>query len=126
MADVHPFGHESASVRTGTVLKVAAGLFGTLVVVLVVLYFTAMNGLFGNHAEVVRRTSVVPPPPRLQTEPDIDLARLRHEKREKLSGYAWIGPAHRFAHIPIQRAMQLYVREHGKAQHTHPRKGAKP
>lgn len=126
MAEVHPFGHESASVRTGTVLKVAAGLFGTLVVVLVVLYFTVMSGLLGNHAQVVRRTSVVPPPPRLQPHPDADLARLRQEKREKLSGYAWTGPAHRFAHIPIQRAMQLYVREHDKAQHTHSRKGAKP
>ncbi|HET7662730.1 MAG TPA: hypothetical protein VFK31_03745 [Rhodanobacteraceae bacterium] len=125
MAEVHPFGHESASVRTGTVLKVAAVLFGTLVVVLVVLYFTVMSGLLGNHAQVVRRTSVVPPPPRLQPHPDADLAQLRKEKREKLSGYAWVGPAHRFAHIPIKRAMQLYVNEHDAKQRAHPRKGAK-
>lgn len=126
MAKVHPFGHESPSVRTGMVLKVVGVLFGTIIVVLIVLYFTATNGLLGHRAEVVRRADVVPPPPRLQAHPDEDLARLRRLKREKLSGYAWDGPAHHFAQIPIQRAMQLYVHKHDQMQHAPPRKSGKP
>ncbi|HET8553343.1 MAG TPA: hypothetical protein VFL78_00795 [Rhodanobacteraceae bacterium] len=118
MADVHPFGHESASVRTGTILKVAATLFGTVVVVLVILYFAAMHGLLGHHAQVVRRVDTVPPPPRLQAHPDVDIAELRREKHEALSSYAWVGPAHRFARIPIKRAMQLYVQQHDGSRHA--------
>lgn len=118
MAEVHPFGHESASVRTGTVLKVVATLLGTVAVVLTILYFTAMNGLLGHHAQVVRRPDAVPPPPRLQAHPDIDIAQLRKLKHEALSRYAWIGPAHRFARIPIKRAMQLYVHQHDEMRHA--------
>ena len=126
MAKVHPFGHESPGVNTGMVLKVVGVLFGTIVVVLIVLYFTATNGLLGHHAQVVRRPDVIPPPPRLQSHPDNDLAHLRRLKREKLSRYAWDGPAHRFAQIPIQRAMQLYVKKQGHVQHAPPHKGGKP
>lgn len=126
MAKVHPFGHESPSLRTGAVLKVGALLFGTMVATLIVLYFTTMSGLLAHHVQAVRRPSMVPPPPRLQAHPDADLARVRRDKRQELSSYGWEGPPHRYAHIPIKRAMQLYVQMHDKTDHAPPRKGGKP
>lgn len=111
MADTRPFGHESSAVKTGMVLKVIAGIFGMLLVAAVVVYFVVLHGVMADHAQVVERPETTPPKPHLQPDPDADLARFREQKKAALSGYAWDGPGHRFARIPIRRAMQLYVRQ---------------
>lgn len=128
MAKVRPFGHESPSVDTSMVLKVVAVLFGAVVIALIVLYFTMTHSdrFLGNHAEVVQRTDVVPPPPRLQPHPDTDLSRLRREKRDKLTTYAWEGSAHDVARIPIKRAMQLYVQQQAASRHVPRHEDSKP
>ena len=65
------------------------------------------------HAEVVTAPGVIPPNPRLQPHPQQDIALERAQKQQMLSGYRWLDGSHDFARIPIERAMQLYVQQHG-------------
>jgi hypothetical protein len=65
-----------------------------------------------NHAQVAIRPAPIPPPPRLQPSPEEDLARMRASKARLLSYYAWTDAAHRYARIPLSRAMEIYVQQH--------------
>ncbi len=49
----------------------------------------------------------VPPEPRLQSEPDADLARLRGEEEHRLSSYGWVDRRERVVRIPIDRAIEI-------------------
>lgn len=49
------------------------------------------------------------PPPRLQTQPEADLARLRLANAQRLHSYGWVDQAQGIAHIPIEQAMRVYV-----------------
>lgn len=51
----------------------------------------------------------VPPTPRLQPDPAVDLARLHRRTRERLQTYGWVDSAESVVHIPIERAMDLVV-----------------
>ena len=54
-------------------------------------------------------TRLVPPPPNLQPNPYVDLARERAQARAALDGYGYLDPARTRARIPIDRAMQVVV-----------------
>lgn len=113
MASERPFGHESPSVRSGRVLAVLGTLGLFVVIAIIVLHVVLRHGTMPHHAQVTARPEVIPPAPRLQPHPDADIAAERAQKKHMLTSYAWIGPSHHFARIPIQRAMQLYVQQHG-------------
>ncbi len=51
----------------------------------------------------------LPPPPRLQIQPQADLAQLRQANAQRLHSYGWVDPAQGIAHIPIEQAMRVYV-----------------
>ncbi len=53
----------------------------------------------------------IPPEPRLQDDPAVDLALFREREQKKLSTYAWIDRANGVVRIPIERAMELVARE---------------
>jgi len=55
----------------------------------------------------------VPPPPRVQYDPPAELARYRSAQNTLLSQYQWVDRKHGIVRIPIERAMDLYLREHG-------------
>lgn len=48
--------------------------------------------------------------PRLQVDPQADLARFRRDEDKHLNGYAWSDNQRQTAHIPIDRAMSLLVK----------------
>ena len=50
---------------------------------------------------------VIPPPPRLQVAAPVDRQAQYGAQARQLHGYGWVDPAHRVAHIPIERAMSL-------------------
>lgn len=52
-----------------------------------------------------------PPPPRLQTDPANDLARMRAAEDRALAGYRWIDKERGVVQLPIDRAMDLLVEE---------------
>jgi hypothetical protein len=57
--------------------------------------------------EPISRAAALPPAPRLQIDPDAELATLRNAENGRLSHYGWADRAHGIVHLPIDRAMQL-------------------
>jgi hypothetical protein len=51
----------------------------------------------------------VPPEPRLQDRPVLDLRQLRAEEDAQLNGYAWVDRSAGRVRIPIEQAMELVV-----------------
>jgi len=108
-------GHESRDVRFAPVL-----IGVVAVVALVLVSVAAMMGLLDALlAREARRSAPanplaaamprVPPEPRLQTLPIVDLETLRAAEEKRLNGYAWSDRDAELARIPIERAMDLLV-----------------
>lgn len=110
-----PFGHESSAINVRRVLT-AMGVLALFLVIAVGVLYLVSHRVMPNHAQVLTRRGALPPTPRLQPDPATDIAAERAQKQALLARYAWIDPGHRFARIPIQRAMQLYVEQ--AAQHA--------
>lgn len=106
-----PFGHEPPGVATRRVVGVVVTLGTAAAIALVALWLALTYLVMPEHARLKTRSGVLPPAPRLQPHPAKDLTALREEKRALLEGYAWVDRSHRFARIPIERAMQIYVQE---------------
>ena len=51
----------------------------------------------------------VPPPPRLQVQPQEDLGQIRADEDAALHGYGWVDRKAGVVRIPIERAMELLV-----------------
>lgn len=49
----------------------------------------------------------VPPEPRLQPNPQIDLQKLRQAEDSVLNHYAWVDPDRGIVRIPVQRALDI-------------------
>lgn len=61
--------------------------------------------------DVGRSLRISPPGPRLQTDPEAELARFRAEETKRLSTYYWIDKQKGVVHIPIEQAMKNLVRD---------------
>jgi hypothetical protein len=62
--------------------------------------------------DAFKAPTVVPPGPRLQQNPQADLAAFRAAKEERLDSYGWVDRAHQIVHIPIDDAMKQ-IAAHG-------------
>jgi hypothetical protein len=51
----------------------------------------------------------LPPEPRLQSAPQVDIQDLRAQERERLTGYGWAQAPGGAVRIPIDEAMRLYA-----------------
>jgi len=49
------------------------------------------------------------PAPRLQSDPNLDMAELRAEENAALETYAWLGTDKTTARIPVERAMEILL-----------------
>jgi hypothetical protein len=97
-------------------VKFAAGLFIALVVVGVAMrgmfhYFATVQSL-GPPASPFENARALPPQPRLQPQPRLDLRQLHRREDEKLNTYGWVNQKDGVVRIPIERAMDL-VAERG-------------
>jgi len=52
---------------------------------------------------------VLPPEPRLQVQPTVDLQKMRESQNEILQSYGWVDKANGTVRIPIDRAMDLLL-----------------
>jgi hypothetical protein len=114
----HPFGHEPSAIAVRRVLATGGALALIVIGIVIVLHFALRDAAMPYHAQVAVRPAPIPPPPRLQPSPENDLAQLRAQKERLLSYYAWTDSAHRYAHIPISRAMEIYVQQHASSSKT--------
>jgi len=58
----------------------------------------------------LREPRVVPPEPRLQTNPGLDLKALKQGEDRRLGTYGWIDREQQVLHMPIERAMDQVIR----------------
>jgi len=109
--------------ETGDVNVVAVTRFGIALVLLCLVAFGLLLGLFRYFLsrEAAEQPPVrpgvtvpatrVPPEPRLQTTPVADLRTVHAAEDQILEGYAWVDPDQGIVRIPIDKAIDLLARQ---------------
>jgi hypothetical protein len=117
-------GYETRDVNTRGILYFVIGLFILLVFSLVSMrwlfgYFSVTQPL-GPAASPFTNARTLPPAPRLQVQPVVDLDVVRAAQEETLHSYGWVDRANGKVRIPIDRAMDLLVERPLPARPTPP------
>jgi hypothetical protein len=114
-------GHEKRDADFRKLMLTGIGLFGLMVFGLLFSWwiyeiFSARTSSPGSPAEtfVVREAHSMPPAPRLQPRPHEELAALRKIEDSILTSYGWVDKEKGIGHIPIERAMNIFVANQGK------------
>ncbi len=105
-------GHETRDISVRVVTWFAIGLvLSALVIfpVVVGLYrlFERQHPSPDSPSRIAFHPHMIAPPPRLQTNPTIDLAQYEAAQEAKLKSYGWVDKSAGIIHIPIERAMEL-------------------
>ncbi|HEV2617420.1 MAG TPA: hypothetical protein VGU63_12515 [Candidatus Acidoferrales bacterium] len=98
----------------------ALGIFGGVMLLTIAVVLVGMKFLFFSYAKaptiapsaapfVTER--VLPPEPRLQPDPEVDLAVYLDQQKHELSTYGWVDRENGVVRIPIDRAMQLLLKQ---------------
>ena len=105
--------YEKRDVNTRTIMIFVGVLFVVLLVT-----FVSMRGLFGYFSETQNlgpgaspfdNSRVLPPAPRLQVDPAVDLDQVRQSQNEMLNSYGWADKATGKVRVPIDRAMDMLI-----------------
>ena len=106
-------GYERRDASPGSLLKFGAGLFLILVVCMLgmkwMFFFFAKVQKLGPPASPFENARVLPPEPRLQVHPKVDLERYRESETQILTTYGWVDKQNCVVRIPIDRAMDLLL-----------------
>jgi hypothetical protein len=106
-------GYETRDTDTRSLLRFILGLLLSLVVV-----FASMLWVFAHFAQVQQlgpaaspfeQSRALPPQPRLQPEPKVDLRQERDGQQAVLNSYGWVDQRSGTVHIPIELAMKLVI-----------------
>jgi len=105
-------GYETEDISAAMVGRILGGFAATVVVsvtlLFVMIHFFRGADNAGQPALTAQQSAdIVPPGPRLQSDPYRDLRDQHGAEEQKLAGYAWADPAHTRVRIPIDRAMAL-------------------
>ena len=104
-------GHQTSDINVRAVTWAAIGLMISMIAVCL-----TVGGLFNLFKRQYRSVSApsgittagrLPPAPRLQTNPTVDLQQLLETENAKLNSYGWIDKSAGVIRIPIDRAMDL-------------------
>ncbi len=100
--------HEESDVNVWAVGKFAIGLIFLCAISLTLLFgfFKYMQSETGGKAMGEVK---LPPSPRLEEAPSVDLKSMRTAEDEILSGYGWVDQQKGLVRIPIARAMDVVV-----------------
>ncbi len=116
--DSQPTESYDREINMKAVVATGVGLAAVTAVAIVLMWF-----LFRGMEGYMSRKNPPPPPipeatrppgppgPRLQATPEADLQAMRAEERSLLEGYSLVAKGEGYARIPIERAMQLVLRE---------------
>ncbi len=104
--------HETSDINVWAVGKFAIGLGLLCVLSLFLLfglfrYFQAETGGKMPPTELNVDARTLPPAPRLQHSPILDLREMREAEDKILNGYGWIDQSHGIVHVPISQAIQM-------------------
>ena len=102
----HPSGYE----RSDASARLVAWLAGGLAIFLIAVPFI-LGGFYSGalRPPVLSKKPIEPPSPRLQARPKDDLLKSRASEKERLESYGWADDGRQFAHVPIERAIELLV-----------------
>jgi len=107
-------GHESRDADIRPILLTGFGLALCVVVVGLIVYGTFQylathpaTSVDSNPMSVF--DSQIPPAPRIEEYPAIEIQQLRAQEEQTLSTYGWIDKKKGVVRIPLDRAMQLQV-----------------
>ncbi|MCX7513260.1 hypothetical protein [Frateuria sp. STR12] len=109
-----PDSHESYTVAAGLLHWAAAILALSLLAIVLLVYMWARPVLTAGE----QPARPIPPQPRLQQDPAVDIAAERALQRSRLDGYEWMDGTHTVARIPISRAMALLAAKPAPAAST--------
>lgn len=111
-----PFGHEPSRVNTRRVLATGAVLALSVALVVALIVILAQHLIEPARLHSHQRREAVPPAPRLQSNGAAELAALRRQEQARLESWGWTDQSHQYAHVPIERAMALYLQQQSAAQ----------
>jgi hypothetical protein len=105
-------GHETRDVSVRVVTWFAVGLIASALVIHLVTaglyqFFKSVHPSAQSPSRIALEPHMIAPPPRLQTNATMDLARYEATEKAKLNSYGWIDKQAGIIHIPIERAMDL-------------------
>jgi hypothetical protein len=108
--------HEERDVPVGQVFAFAFGLLGLCVASGLILWgFFALLERRARASEPpphpMLARDVLPPAPRLQANPQAELAQHRASEEARLSSYGWIDRSAGVVRLPVERAMELVLSE---------------
>jgi hypothetical protein len=108
-------GYEHSDANPRSLFKWALALFIVLVVVFVTMkwlfFFYGKVQSLGRPASPFENARVLPPQPRLQTEPRADLHAYCAQQLAALNSYGWEDQNTGVVHIPVDRAMELTLQQ---------------
>ena len=102
-------GHAPSGIEVRRIVGLAAILALLVVLIVVVIRMAMQYWVIPEHTALVGRPAPIPPTPRLEPKPGVDLEALRAQKHALLSRWQWTDASHTYARIPIDRAMALYA-----------------
>jgi len=107
-------GHETRDASVGPI--VLTGLSLAVTVALVALVSYGVLTFLGAHRRATTRNnpmsvedSQIPPNPRIEEHPAIEIQQLHAEEERILSSYGWVDKKAGVVRIPIDRAMELQL-----------------
>jgi hypothetical protein len=71
-------------------------------------------------------TRPLPPPPRIQPDPGVDMQSYRESQQNFLNTYGWIDRQNGIARMPIDRAMELILKRGLPTRTTSKQQGSSP
>jgi hypothetical protein len=110
----HPAGHETQDAAIGPLAFTALGL-ALMVAAVALIIYGILQYLEAHPATTARpnpmaaEDSQIPPAPRLEEHPAIEIQQLRAQEDLTLSTYGWMDKKTGIVRIPIERAMELQL-----------------
>jgi hypothetical protein len=107
--------YERRDANVPALLKIALGLFVTIAVAMI-----SMDGMFHYFAKSQQLgppaspfesedVRVLPPQPRLQVQPKLELKAYCQSQAKELNSYGWVDQHNGVVHVPVDRAMDLIL-----------------
>src|SRR5262245_40404521 len=110
-------GYEKRSVNIKIILELGAATIVIAVLIYLLMWAVFIyydkretsSGKLFESAPVVSLRQKLPPEPRLQTDPQLDLIQLRELEDKELNSYGWIDRDSGTVRIPVDRAIDRLV-----------------
>ncbi len=110
--------HEQSDINAWAVTRFGIALSLMLIVSLLILFalFSYFRSRDAGHQVAVSQgvgtdARSLPPEPRLQASPRLDMREMRQAEEQVLDGYSWVDADHGIVRIPVSRAMEILVQK---------------